>query len=482
MGLAFIPIYIKYLGIEAYGLIGIFGMLQVWLSLLDMGMTPALSREMARLTGGAHEAHSIRDMLRSIEIIGCGVATFMALIIWAISGWLASDWLHAEKLPIDTVARAFVIMGIVSSLRFIENIYQGSIVGLQRQVVLNMAISVMATFRGLGAVGILMWVSPTIWAFFIWNGIVSAATVVLFALVVYQTLPATPRTGRFSLAVLKDVWRFAAGSVMITFFGFLLSQTDKLILTKIVSLEEFGYYTLAFMVGSSLRLLAQPVDQGVYPRLTMLYQQKNEVALSEIYHKANQLSAVLMGSIGVFLVVFGEPVLMLWTQNQELTNNTYKIMWILIIGMVLNGLMNGPYYLQMAAGWTGLMVKVNGGMVVLYVPVVYILTTKFGAIGAAVAWIILNLAYLMVLPWLMHKRLLRNAMWEWYFKDLLLPLSAAIAAGILLKSIMPNGSNIFMMIPYLMIALISIVSASAIAASHIRVQIQKTIHICIGQS
>lgn len=50
MSLAFIPIYIKYLGIEFYGLIGLFALLQAWLILLDMGMTPTLSREMAMST------------------------------------------------------------------------------------------------------------------------------------------------------------------------------------------------------------------------------------------------------------------------------------------------------------------------------------------------------------------------------------------------------------------------------------------------
>ena len=40
MGLAFVPLYIQYLGIEAYGLIGLFAVLQAWLALLDMGLTP----------------------------------------------------------------------------------------------------------------------------------------------------------------------------------------------------------------------------------------------------------------------------------------------------------------------------------------------------------------------------------------------------------------------------------------------------------
>ena len=37
MGLAFIPLYIHYLGMEAYGLIGAFVLLQAWLALFGYG-------------------------------------------------------------------------------------------------------------------------------------------------------------------------------------------------------------------------------------------------------------------------------------------------------------------------------------------------------------------------------------------------------------------------------------------------------------
>ena len=74
MSLVFLPLYIDYLGMEAFGLIGIFVMLQAWLRLVDLGMRPAVLREMARFTGGEHDAESIRDLLRSIEIVAAGAA------------------------------------------------------------------------------------------------------------------------------------------------------------------------------------------------------------------------------------------------------------------------------------------------------------------------------------------------------------------------------------------------------------------------
>ena len=48
-----VPLYIRYLGVEAYGLIGFFAMLQSWFSLLDMGLTPTMARETSRFHGGA---------------------------------------------------------------------------------------------------------------------------------------------------------------------------------------------------------------------------------------------------------------------------------------------------------------------------------------------------------------------------------------------------------------------------------------------
>ncbi|MBI3358176.1 MAG: polysaccharide biosynthesis protein, partial [Nitrospirae bacterium] len=66
MKLAFIPLYIHYLGMEAYGLIGVFTVMQTGFLLLDMGMIPTLNREMARFTAGAHTSDTIRELLHSI--------------------------------------------------------------------------------------------------------------------------------------------------------------------------------------------------------------------------------------------------------------------------------------------------------------------------------------------------------------------------------------------------------------------------------
>ncbi len=270
MGVAFVPIYIKYLGVEAYGLIGIFALLQTWLTLLDVGLRPTLAREMARFSAGACDIQNIRDLLRSIEIIGIAIAVVIAFGVATGSHWLATSWVSSSTLPTRVVANSIAVMGIVAALRFVEDLYVGSIYGLQRQVLPNAVSVVAATLRGVGGVGVLAWVSPTVVVFFSWQMIVSVMTALVFARTLHGLLPSAPRASRFSFAALGKVRVFSAGMMGITLLALLLTQSDKILLTHLLTLKYFGYYALAATVAGALNALTGPIATAFYPRFTEL--------------------------------------------------------------------------------------------------------------------------------------------------------------------------------------------------------------------
>ena len=471
MSLAFVPLYIKYLGIEAYGLIGIFALLQAWLALLDMGMKPALGREMARFTGGAHNAQSIRDLLRSIEVIGIAIAGGVALAIWGMSGWLASHWVTAKTLPVEVVAHAFAVMGVVTALRFIEDIYGSSIAGLQRQVLQNLMIGIMATLRGLGAVALLAWVSPTIGAYFLWQGLLSVITVALSAGIVYSALPPAPLPARFSRPALIGIWRFAAGMMAIVFLSLLLTQVDKILLSRLLTLESFAYYALAGSVASRLYVLTGPITAAFYPRFTELATNGDGVALRAVYHQGAQLVTVLMGSAAIVLMVFGGRVLRLWTGNPALTQHVAPLMAVLALGALFNGLMWIPYQMQLAHGWTSLTIKVNVVAVSLLVPAILLFVPAYGAIAGAWGSVTVNAGYLMFAVPLMHRRLLRAEKWRWYREDVAVPLAAAAATAFLCRWVMPHGLGKFGEFSVLLMTSTCVLSAAALAAPRVRNQL-----------
>lgn len=482
MSLAFIPIYIKYLGIEAYGLIGMFAILQSWLTLLDMGMTPALSREMARFTGGARNAQYIRNLLRSIEFIGISIALLVAVGIWLSSHWVATNWLNVKQMPVHIVTQACMVMGFVAALRFIENIYRSSIVGLEKQVILNVINIAIATLRGLGAVGVLIWISPSINAFFIWQGLVSLISIGLLVSVLYQTLPETPANGQFSWLAIVDIWHFAAGIMLITLLSFLLMQTDKILLSRLLTLESFGYYTLAALLANSLQLLVGPIDLAFFPRFTEQASRQDQSSVSRTFHLGTQLVTVLVGAAAIELMVFGNNLLVLWTRDIALAQRLAPLLSILSLGTLLNCFMHMPYQLQLAHGWTRLTININLVAVILLVPAIFYVAPKYGAEGVAWVWVSLNAGYLFFGVHLMFKELLRNEKLNWYFYDITKPLFSAVAVALLIHWMSPDDMGLLGQFLVLLISSVSLFAAAAFTAPLVNEQIKNYLNAIFKSS
>jgi O-antigen/teichoic acid export membrane protein len=427
MGLAFIPLYIRYLGMEAYGLIGLFTAMQAWLALLDMGMTPTLNREMARYTAGAHTAESIADLLRTLEVVCCTIAGLLAAGLWLSSGYLARDWLNSTKLPTASVASALSIIAVVIALRFVEGLYRGALYGLQRQVWYNAASAALASIRHGGAVAILVWVSPTIHAFFLWQAVVSFISVIVFGVSVHLEMPHPLRSARFSRDALASVWRFATGLMGITLLSILLTQVDKLLLSRMLSLADFGYYTLAGSVAGILYMLLGPVSQAIYPRMVELVAAKNDQGLSSVYHGAAQLVTVLTVPAVCVLVLYSRAALFVWSGNADVATRSGPLVSALVFGTFLNGLMWMPYQLQLAYGWTSLTLKANAVGVMVLVPALLWVVPREGALGAAWLWVALNFFYVTTVLHFMHRKLLPREKFRWYMSDILLPALGALA-------------------------------------------------------
>jgi O-antigen/teichoic acid export membrane protein len=179
MGLAFVPIYIKILGIEAYGLIGFFTMLQVWLLFLDMGMTPTLNREIARYKAGASNKEFVLDLLRTFECMFLIVSVMIFGLIFFGAPFLCKIWLNVRNLPDDEVVQAISVMGLVVIARLWEDLYRSAILGMQQQQWLSFVQAFLSTLRWGGAAIVLFFLSPTIKAFFLWQGFVSLISILI---------------------------------------------------------------------------------------------------------------------------------------------------------------------------------------------------------------------------------------------------------------------------------------------------------------
>jgi len=257
--------------------------------------------------------------------------------------------------------------------------------------------------------------------------------------ITYRYLPSAERSGRFSIPALRGIGKFAGGMMGITFLALLLTQVDKILLSKLLSLSDYGYYTLATTVAGTLYMLTGPITQAWFPRLSELYAAGNQLELVSKFHQGAQLVSVVMGSAALVLMLFAAPLLQLWTQDGELAQRTAPLLSILALGTMLNGLMWIPYQTQLAHGWTRLSFWSNVVSVLIIVPAILWATPRYGAEGAAWAWVALNAGYVLIGIHFMYRKILTGEKWRWYGQDLLQPLLAAGLIASLGAWLMPTA-------------------------------------------
>ena len=195
MSVIFIPLYIKFMGIEAYGLVGVFASLLALFSVLDMGLSATMTREMARLSALDPTGRDARGLARTLEVIYWSVALLLGLAVIALAGPIAEYWVKPDRLEPAVVKQALMITGGVVALRWPVAFYSGGLRGLDRQPLLNLILCACATLRGLGSVLVLWLISPTIQAFFMFQIIVSAVETSCLVAALWWSLPSAKDRG-----------------------------------------------------------------------------------------------------------------------------------------------------------------------------------------------------------------------------------------------------------------------------------------------
>lgn len=436
MALVFLPSYIRILGMEAFGLVGLMLSFQSISQLFDFGIGGATNRELSRRAHDPTLADGARDLVRSSEIVIWLLAVAVGVVIWACSGLMADHWLHLDRIGRREATNAIAIMGLSIALLWPSTFYANCLSGLERQPALNVINIVFATLRYAGVL-LVVWSVPTLAAFLWWYALIGALQSLATALALWRALPQGQRRARWSSVELHGNRRFAGGLFVIGVLAMGVTQIDRLSIASLRPLAELGYYTLAISVAGGLGRMVLPMFNAIYPRFSRLVAQGEDAKLRELYHLGSQYLAIVVAAVAAVLIVFAHDVLYLWTGNADLANTAALPLAILVAGSALNGLMNIPYALQLANGWTRLAMGMNAASLLLGIPFCMWAVPRLGISGAACMWLLTNLASFVIGIPLMHRRLLRGEMAGWYLQDILPPVLAATAVALAVTLLLP---------------------------------------------
>jgi O-antigen/teichoic acid export membrane protein len=389
----FVPIYINILGVEAYGLVGFHVILISVFSILDLGITVTLKREMSRLSS-LNNFKELQDTLRTFELLYLILALLVIIFLWFLAPIIAEYWLSSSFFDIQEMTAAVRLMGISVGLQLPTGLFVGAIMGLQRQILANLLIIFGGILRIAGSLFLLKFFSASIENYFIGYILANGFFLLLIRFKLWKIIKNVDirEDPKFKLNIIKQTGKFALSMASMSLIGIFLNQTDKIIVGKLASLEMFSFYTMAVTFASIPIIITGALSSAIFPMFTEIVASSNIKSLKRIYSESCELVGIIIVPIFLVLFFFTKEILFIWTGSTKISSTIETTASILLIGQFLQSITTIPYTFALANGNVRMSQRIGVASILFVIPLLIYLTLNLGIIGASISWLILNIA------------------------------------------------------------------------------------------
>jgi O-antigen/teichoic acid export membrane protein len=438
IGLVFAPVYLKELGGEAYGLISIYSLLQASFNLFDLGAAPALSRETTQYLSKATSFSRLNQVFVYLNSYAILVTVIGSIFLLIMSEILTDKWLNVSPGFRSDAVVSLQLISITVACRWFSGVYRSIITGAEAFDWISALNILIGTMRfGLPILTMeIIGYSPVI--FFSHQLVVAFIEILILfrkTKIVLPNLSMTTMRLKGVVESLKSIYPFSISVGLTSIIWFFVSQIDKIILSKILSLTEYGVVSTGIALAAAIGLIASPLTSVLTPALTRLYSTGAEEKMYELYNKSSEYVSVIVSPITSVMMWFSYPIVYLWTGDKSISITVSNVLTLYAFGngiLVLNAF---PFYLQCAIGNVEKHLVGQILMVSILVPTVLALSTLYGGTGAGYAWAIANGSYFCFWVAYTHIRLKQKLHFKWLKTHVLPPIVISHLIGITIKII-----------------------------------------------
>mgnify|MGYP006077000371 CR=1 FL=1 len=428
----FIPLYIKYLGLENFSLISFTIAIAGFMIFLDGGLTASITRELSNSNNSNNLKAKIFKTLESTYFLIIILTTVLLLFL---SENISDNFINSKLYSTKELSYFLNIISFGIGFEMLFRFYLGGLVGLEKQVLSN-------TYRiswGLVRNGLVIFfisVNQSLSFFFMWQTLTSLAFIIIIKLKMNHVIFGSyiiNISPKIEFSILKKIYKFALGMLLISLVAAFNSQLDKIFISKNFDVSLLGYYTLAVTISTGIYLLINPISVALTPRFTSLITSGSIEKAMTLYSRISFLSAIVIFSISTQLFFFSKEIFWVWIGDKNLAIETAHFLPVISFAYSMIAITIIPFSIAFANGYT----KLNNvlGLITLLITIPgYIYFIKyFGPIGAAYTFCFVQILVSIIYIYFIKKKFLKSISSSTiYLKNLLYPLVISFFVAIVI--------------------------------------------------
>jgi O-antigen/teichoic acid export membrane protein len=303
------PFIVHHLGDRIYGFWTLAGAFIGYYSLLDFGLSSAVSQYISQAIGRKNHLECLtifNTALRINSLLG-GIA-----LVLTAAFVMAAPWFCHNPADAHLFRRVLAVLGISAALGFPVRVYGGV---LFTEFLFD--IQAWLSFLGLA-----LRTGLVVWAILAGGGLLALAWVTLFATLPVSGLQvwfarrkaswARIKTGSVGLKTAKSLSSYSAYTFMTSLADIVRFQIDPLVISGLIGLAEVTHYRVAGLFAQYyLQILILSVGM-LQPVMSRLYGSGDQVGLEKVFFFGTKLSLCISVFICLALFAWGRPLIARW--------------------------------------------------------------------------------------------------------------------------------------------------------------------------
>lgn len=384
ISLATVPVYLRLIGLERYGILSTCWLLLGYFGLFDLGLGRAVTQRIAALVDAPPAARS--EVFWTAFWISVGLMVLASLLLLPVAQYL----LHLVRFQSAEVASevdpAAPWLAITLPVSLFTGILNGALTGRERFGLLNLSEILANSLSAIVPLAVAYFIGTQLWMLIAASLLVKLLSTLLMLLFCRSVVP-LDRPSRPSGIVARSLIIYGGWVSVTSIVGPMLAIWDRFAVGWYLGAAAVSLYVIPFTFVMRLTLVPSALSRALFPRFAAL----PGGASAQLHRDSLGMLSLFMTPATIIGIWMGFPFLGLWL-GRDIAVDAAPVMAVLLPGVWFNGMAQIVYSLLQAQDRPSTVAKIHLLELVPYVIILFAAMYWLGLVGVAAASSIRSIA------------------------------------------------------------------------------------------
>lgn len=378
-----IPLAVKGLGDERYGLLSIVWVVLNYLSLLDFGVSKASSKFLAEFHGTDEQIQTTK-IIHAANIFALFAGAVVAGIMLFMTPWVIGALSLTDPNQILEAKQSFVIISVALPLLFLGTGLRGAMEASRQFHSVNLGLIITNSISY--AIPAVSFYAPVTLTQIIFGVVaVRALSVIYYAVLVMKSYHIRNLFGKDIGGQISKLLKYGSWVTLTSIVSPLLVYIDRIFIGTLLPIAYVAYYSVPYDLVNRIRIFPQALLKTLFPEFSQLYTENRKGEAGKLIEASMRIIVLVVGALGLLITFYSKDILTLWL-GSGLAEKSAAVMMVFGIGFSINSVAFIPFNYLQSIGRPDIPAKIHALEIPVYIALLFFFIKSFGIFGAAMAW------------------------------------------------------------------------------------------------